>query len=46
MNAGRRDSGLGDERRDHSLGSSHAKLSGFKVGSTAGLSYATPAVLQ
>lgn len=46
MNAGETDSELGDERRDNSLGASHAKLSGFKVGRTAGLSYATPAVLQ
>lgn len=41
-----RDSGLCDERRDCSLEASHAKLSCFKVGRTAGLSYATPAVLQ
>lgn len=46
MNAGGRDSGLCDERRDRSLEASHAKLSGFKVGRAAGLSYATPAVLQ
>lgn len=46
MNAGGRDSGLCDETRDCSLETSHAKLSGFKVGRTAGLSYATPAVLQ
>lgn len=46
MNAGGRDSGSCDERRDHSLAASHAKLSGFKVGRTAGLSYATPAVLR
>lgn len=35
MNAGGRDSGLCDERRDRSLEASHAKLSGFKVGRTA-----------
>lgn len=46
MNAGGRDSGLCDERRDHSLKASHAVLIGFKVGKTAGLCYATPAVLQ
>ena len=46
MNAGEKDSELGDERRDHSLEASHAKLNGFKVGRTAGLSYATPAVFQ
>lgn len=46
MNAGGRDSGWCDERRGHSLGAGHAKLIGFKVGRTAGLSSATPAVLQ
>jgi len=45
MNAGGGDPGLCDERRDHSLEASHAKLSGFKVGRAAGL-YATPAILQ
>lgn len=34
------------ERRDRSLAASHAKLSGFKVGRTVGLSYATPAVFK
>lgn len=38
MNAGGWDSGLCDERRDHSLEASHAELSSFKVGKTAGLS--------
>lgn len=46
MNVGGRDSGSCDERRDHSLRAGHAKLIGFKVGRTAGLSSATPAVLQ
>lgn len=46
MNVGGRDSGSCDERRDHSLGAGHAKLIGFKVDRTAGLSSATPAVLQ
>lgn len=46
MNAGGRDSGSCDERRDHSLGAGHAKLIGFKVGRPAALSSATPAVLQ
>lgn len=51
MNAGGRDSGLCDERRDHSLEASHAKLSGFKVGRTAnggarGLSWAALAFPQ
>lgn len=46
MNVGWRDLELGDERRDHSLAASHAKLSGFKVGRTVGLSYATPAVFK
>lgn len=46
MNAGGRDSGWCDERRDHSLVAGHAELIGFKVGRPAGLSSATPAVLQ
>lgn len=46
MNARGGDSGLCDERRGRSLKAIHAKLSGFKVGGAAELSYATPAVLR